>query len=154
MTVLNQTTENTGTTAAAGPAPAPRRRKPVGTRAYKAFRVVALIAVVLFLVAPLIWMLLASFKTNVDIYDTGKSFFFTPTGENYANVLQRNNYFVFIFNSFWVAFVSTVLSLVLGVPAAYAMSRFTMHRSALVVLMARVIPGVSLLVPGTTSSPT
>ena len=102
---------------------------------------------VLFLIAPLFWMLLASFKTNVDIYDTGKSFLFTPTGENYANVLQRNNYFVFIFNSFWVAFVSTALSLVLGVPAAYAMSRFTMHRSALVVLMARVIPGVSLLVP-------
>ena len=83
----------------------------------------------------------------MDIYDTGKALFFTPTGENYANVLQRNNYFVFIFNSFWVAFVSTALSLVLGVPAAYAMSRFTMHRSALVVLMARVIPGVSLLVP-------
>jgi multiple sugar transport system permease protein len=124
-----------------------RRRKPLATRAYKAFRVAALIAVVLFLIAPLFWMLLASFKTNVDIYDTGKALFFSPTGENYANVLQRNNYFVFIFNSFWVAFVSTALSIVLGVPAAYAMSRFTMHRSALVVLMARVIPGVSLLVP-------
>lgn len=125
----------------------PRRRKPLATRAYKVFRVVALILVVLFLLAPLFWMLLASLKTNVDIYDTGKAFFFSPTIENYANVLQRNNYFVFIFNSFWVAFVSTALSIVLGVPAAYAMSRFTMHRSALVVLMARVIPGVSLLVP-------
>lgn len=124
-----------------------RRKKPLRSRAYKTFRVAALVAVVLFLVAPLFWMLLASFKTNVDIYDAGKSFLFTPTGENYANVLQRNNYFVFIFNSFWVAFVSTALSLILGVPAAYAMSRFTMHRSALVVLMARVIPGVSLLVP-------
>ncbi|MEW1949545.1 MULTISPECIES: carbohydrate ABC transporter permease [Micrococcaceae] len=126
---------------------APRRRKPLGTRAYKVFRVVALIVVVLFLLAPLFWMLLASLKTNVDIYDTGKAFLFSPTFENYANVLQRNNYFVFIVNSFWVAFVSTALSIVLGVPAAYAMSRFSMHRSALVVLMARVIPGVSLLVP-------
>nr|WP_307487460.1 carbohydrate ABC transporter permease [Pseudarthrobacter defluvii] len=125
----------------------PRRRKPLGTRAYKVFRVVALIVVVLFLLAPLFWMLLASLKTNVDIYDTGKAFLFSPTFENYANVLQRNNYFVFIVNSFWVAFVSTALSIVLGVPAAYAMSRFSMHRSALVVLMARVIPGVSLLVP-------
>ncbi|MBT2567989.1 carbohydrate ABC transporter permease [Arthrobacter sp. ISL-85] len=124
-----------------------RRRKPLGTRAYKVFRVVALILVVLFLLAPLFWMLLASLKTNVDIYDTGKAFVFSPTFENYANVLQRNNYFVFIVNSFWVAFVSTALSIVLGVPAAYAMSRFSMHRSALVVLMARVIPGVSLLVP-------
>ncbi|MEE9098054.1 carbohydrate ABC transporter permease [Pseudarthrobacter phenanthrenivorans] len=126
---------------------APRRRKPLGSRAYKVFRVVALVVVVLFLLAPLFWMLLASLKTNVDIYDTAKAFVFSPTFENYANVLQRNNYFVFVLNSFWVAFVSTALSIVLGVPAAYAMSRFTMHRSALVVLMARVIPGVSLLVP-------
>ena len=145
MTLLH---ENTEPQAPVRQRPAAtRRRKPLRSRAYKTFRVVALIAVVLFLIAPLFWMLLASFKTNVDIYDAGKSFLFTPTGENYANVLQRNNYFVFIFNSFWVAFVSTALSLVLGVPAAYAMSRFTMHRSALVVLMARVIPGVSLLVP-------
>ena len=35
----------------------------------------------------------------------------------------------------------------LGVPAAYAMSRFHMHRSAMVVLMARLVPRVSLLVP-------
>ena len=144
MTVLNENTRSAGPAAGGRPV---RRRKPLGTRAYKVFRVVALIVVVLFLLAPLFWMLLASLKTNVDIYDTAKAFLFSPTFENYANVLQRNNYFVFIFNSFWVAFVSTVLSIILGVPAAYAMSRFTMHRSALVVLMARVIPGVSLLVP-------
>jgi multiple sugar transport system permease protein len=121
-----------------------RRRKP---RAYRIFRVVILTLVVLLFIAPLVWMLVASFKTNVDIYDSHKTFFFTPTLENYANVLGRNNYFVFIFNSFWVALWSTVFSLILGVPAAYAMSRFTMARSAMVVLMARIIPGVSLLVP-------
>jgi multiple sugar transport system permease protein len=121
-----------------------RRRKP---RAYRIFRVAILTLVVLLFIAPLVWMLVASFKTNVDIYDSHKTFFFTPTLENYANVLGRNNYFVFIFNSFWVALWSTVFSLILGVPAAYAMSRFTMARSAMVVLMARIIPGVSLLVP-------
>jgi multiple sugar transport system permease protein len=127
------------------PSPPPqRRRKP---RAYPIFRFAALALVVVLFIAPLVWMLIASFKTNVDIYDASKTILFTPTLENYANVLSRNNYFVFIFNSFWVAFVSTVLSLILGVPAAYAMSRFTMHRSAMVVLMARIIPGVSLLVP-------
>ncbi|HSO16348.1 MAG TPA: carbohydrate ABC transporter permease, partial [Arthrobacter sp.] len=120
MTVVNQNTEKLSSPGQ--PLPLRRPKKPLGTRAYKVFRVVALIAVVLFLIAPLIWMLLASLKTNVDIYDTAKSFIFSPTFENYANVLQRNNYFVFIFNSFWVAFVSTALSLVLGVPAAYAMS--------------------------------
>ena len=123
---------------------APRRRKP---RAYKIFRVVALTLTVLLFVAPLVWMFVASLKTNVDIYDASKTLFFTPTLDNYDNVLSRNNYFGFIFNSFWVALLSTVFSLLIGVPAAYAMSRFAMHRSALVVLMARIIPGVSLLVP-------
>jgi multiple sugar transport system permease protein len=119
-----------------------RRRTP-----YQTFRVVALVAVVLALVAPLVWMVSASFKTNVDIYDTSKAVFFSPVVDNYAKVLQQANYVQFIWNSLWVAFVSTTLSLLLGVPAAYSMSRFTMHRSALVVLMARVIPGVALLVP-------
>jgi multiple sugar transport system permease protein len=130
--------------------PAPERagqRRPRPPRAYPVFRVVALTVTVLLFVAPLAWMLIASFKTNVDIYDSSKTFLFTPTLDNYDNVLSRNNYFGFIFNSFWVALWSTVLSLVLGVPAAYAMSRFAMHRSAMVVLMARIIPGVSLLVP-------
>ncbi len=115
--------------------------------AYSTFRVLALVLVVLSLVAPLLWMLAASFKTNVDIYDAGKAVFFSPTAENYGKVLQQANYIRFIANSFWVAFASTTISLVLGVPAAYSMSRFSMNRSALVVLMARVIPGVSLLVP-------
>ena len=135
----------TMTRSSARPSAAFKRRAPL--RAYQVFRVAALTLTVLLFVAPLVWMLIASFKTNVDIYDASKTIFFTPTLENYDNVLSRNNYLVFIFNSFWVALWSTVLSLILGVPAAYAMSRFTMHRSAMVVLMARIIPGVSLLVP-------
>ncbi|GAB3795945.1 carbohydrate ABC transporter permease [Micromonospora zhanjiangensis] len=115
--------------------------------AYRVFRVVALTLVVLSLIAPLAWMVAASLKTNVDIYDTGKALIFSPTLDNYANVLKQSHYVQFIGNSLWVAFAATVLSLILGVPAAYSMSRFNMKKSALVVLMARVIPGVSLLVP-------
>ncbi len=141
------------TTASSPPASRPPsrtvtgRRRPRRRTAYSSFRVVALVVVVLLLLAPLAWMVAASLKTNVDIYDSSKAFVFTPTFENYASVLGRGNYVSFIINSWWVAFASTTLSLVLGTPASYAMSRFAMHRSALVVLMARVIPGVSLLVP-------
>ncbi|MGN9779185.1 carbohydrate ABC transporter permease [Micromonospora sp. H33] len=117
------------------------------SRPFKVFRAVALVVVVFSLIAPLLWMVAASFKTNVDIYDTAKAFVFSPTLDNYDTVLQRANYVQFIGNSLWVALAATVLSLILGVPAAYSMSRFNMKKSALVVLMARVIPGVSLLVP-------
>lgn len=110
-------------------------------------RAVGLTAVVVGFVGPLLWMVLASLKTNVDIYDPSKFFSFVPTLENYATVFGQANYGAYIWNSFFVAFVATVLSLVLAVPAAYSMSRFVMGKSAGVVLLARIIPGVSLLVP-------
>ena len=132
---------------AAGKYSAARRPKPLKTRLYKWFRVVSLVLIVITFVAPLAWMLLSALKTNVDIYDVSKTLVFTPTFDNFANVLGRDNYFQFIFNSAWVAFASTALSIIVGVPAAYVMSRFSMQRSAGVVLLARIIPGGSLLVP-------
>ncbi|MET7373336.1 carbohydrate ABC transporter permease [Micromonospora arida] len=117
------------------------------SKPYLVFRNSALVVVVFALMAPLLWMIAASFKTNVDIYDTAKAFVFSPSLKNYETVLQQANYLEFSGNSLWVAFAATTLSLLLGVPAAYSMSRFNMKKSALVVLMARVIPGVSLLVP-------
>ncbi|WP_308797611.1 carbohydrate ABC transporter permease [Agromyces silvae] len=110
-------------------------------------RTVGLVAVIVTFVAPILWMVLASFKTNVDIYDPSKMFSFVPTLANYGTVFGQANYGAFIWNSFFVAFVATVLSLVLAVPAAYSMSRFVMGKSAMAVLLARIIPGVSLLVP-------
>ncbi len=114
---------------------------------YKVFRFTALTFVVVALVLPIVWMVLAAFKTNVDIYDAGKTIIFTPTLENFAKVLELGNFLQYIVNSGLIALVATSLSMVLGVPAAFAMSRFVMNKSSLVVLMARVIPGVSLLVP-------
>lgn len=119
----------------------------ITTTGYKIFRVTALTLVVLMLVLPIVWMVLAAFKTNVDIYDAAKTVVFTPTMENFTKVFAQANFGQYIVNSALVAVVATGLSMVLGVPAAFAMSRFVMNKSALVVLMARVIPGVSLLVP-------
>lgn len=110
-------------------------------------RVVGLVLVVLTFVLPLLWMVLASFKRNVDIYDSSKLLSFTPTWSNYSTVFDQANFGSFIWNSFLVSAVATVVSLVVAVPAAYSMTRFTMKKSATMVLLARVIPGVSLLVP-------
>lgn len=127
-------------------APVRRRRKfrwgPVG-------RAIGLAVIILMFLGPIVWMVLASFKHNVQIYDSSQAFIFQPTLDNYGTVFdpRRGNYLVYIWNSFFIAFVATALSLVLAVPAAYAMSRFLMNKSATVVLLARIIPGVSLLVP-------
>ncbi len=125
----------------------PMRKKPF--RWGKVGRIVGLTLIILAFLGPIAWMLMASFKTNVQIYDATKSFIFDPTLDNYGTVFdpRRGNYLLYIWNSFFVAFTATALSLVLAVPAAYAMARFVMGRSAMVVLLARIIPGVSLLVP-------
>lgn len=119
----------------------------ITSRGYKIFRFSMLALVVAVLVLPIVWMVLAALKTNVDIYDASKTIIFTPTWENFAKVFAQGNFGEYIINSGLIALVATGASMVLGVPAAFAMSRFVMNKSALVVLMARVIPGVSLLVP-------
>lgn len=137
----------------AGTAPDPARSIPVRRRRQfrwgTAGRFVGLAIIVFAFLGPIVWMVLASLKLNVQIYDPSQAFIFTPTLANYETVFdpRRGNYLVFIWNSFFVAIMATGLSLVLAVPAAYAMSRFVMHKSAMVVLLARIIPGVSLLVP-------
>lgn len=122
-----------------------RRRR--GGGGYKAFRTIMLILVALSFIAPVAWMLLASFKTNVDIYNSEAALVFTPTLQNYDTVFAQADYVQYIWNSFLVATLATVFALVLAVPAAYSMSRYVMKKSAVLVLLARVIPGVSLLVP-------
>ncbi|MCU1637898.1 MAG: sugar transporter permease [Microbacteriaceae bacterium] len=129
------------------PAAFKKRPKHPATRAYGLFRVLALVIIVLTFLAPLVWMVLSSLKTNVDIYDPTAAFVFSPTLQNYETVFGQASYLQYIFNSFWIGIWATVLSMILGVPAAYSMSRFVMKKSAAVVLMARIIPGVSLLVP-------
>lgn len=126
----------------------PRQRSQVRQQqSWRVFRTVMIAFVIVVFLAPLLWMLLASFKTTVDLNDTSKLFAFTPTLENYANVFGHDTYLRFVLNSLWIAVAATGLSLLLGVPAAFAMSRFNMRKSALVVLLARIVPGISLLVP-------
>ncbi|MCS3845015.1 carbohydrate ABC transporter permease [Microbacterium sp. AK031] len=141
------TTADTRTLVTGGAMPPMRRRRKFRWGTLGRFLGLALI--VLAFLGPIVWMVLASLKLNVQIYDPSKAFIFDPTLENYGTVFDphRGNYLVYIWNSFFVAFMATALSLLLAVPAAYAMSRFIMNKSAMVVLLARIIPGVSLLVP-------
>lgn len=128
------------------PRPALRNRSRRRTRR-NVLRWVAIAFVAVVFLFPLFWMLLSSFKTSLDITDPSAMFSFEPTTSNYVRVLEEQNFGRFIANSMIVGVAATALGLVVAVPAAYAMSRFGMHRSSGMVLLARIIPGVSLLVP-------
>lgn len=124
-----------------------KNRKPVSKRAAGIARAVGIILVVLSFLMPLLWMLSASFKTSLAIIDPSTMFDFTPTLKNYENVFQTQQFLPFIVNSFIVATGATLISLILGVPAAYGIARYKIKNATAFVLLARVIPGVSLLIP-------
>ena len=135
-------------TTATGPVPAPtatardRRR-----RAASAARLTAVVLVVLVLALPMVWMFAAAFKTNVQVTDPSVGLWFTPTLENFRAVIEAGQIVRSMGNSLLVGVVSTVLSAVIAVPAAWAVGRFAMHRTASVILVARIVPAISLLVP-------
>lgn len=108
----------------------------------------ALTYLVLFIFSfPLIWMVLSSFKTQVQIQSTGHMFLFEPTGRNYADVFGQYNFFKYMLNSLIVAIGSTLASLLLGLPAAYGIARYRLNGLGVTILIARIIPGISFLIP-------
>lgn len=110
---------------------------------YNLLRLLILVAFLL----PLLWMALNSFKTPLDINTTPPALVFRPTLANYVNVIQTQNFLAFLWNSFLVAAGSTLFSLILGLPAAYAIARYQHRSLAVLILMGRMIPGITLLIP-------
>jgi multiple sugar transport system permease protein len=107
----------------------------------------AIAFVALVFVFPFLWMILASFKSQTEIMNPSNVLVFTPTLQNYTNVFNQYSFFRFMINSFIVALVSTLLSLLLGLPAAYAIARFGLRGLGLVLLAARIVPGITFLIP-------
>jgi multiple sugar transport system permease protein len=110
-------------------------------------RVIAIVIVLAILLVPIIWMVIASFRTSLDIVDPSRFFGGTFTMQNYTSVVERYDFSPFIFNSFLVAAASTAIALVVGAPAAYAIARYRVKNATAFLMLARVVPGVSLLVP-------
>src|SRR5436190_22580814 len=84
------------------------------------------LAIVLAILAllPFLWLIVMSFKTNAEIFRWPPRLFFEATLANYA-ALWTSEFRNSFANSLVVSVASTALSLLIGVPAAYALSRWT-----------------------------
>ena len=98
-------------------------------------------------IGPVFWMILSSLKSNLDITAFPPVLFFEPTLRNYAELFKIYPFGKYITNSFIIAGGSTLLGLLLGVPAAYAIARYRLHSIAFLTLIARMAPGVLFLIP-------
>ena len=106
--------------------------------------------VALLMFFPIFWMLLASLKTEVQAVQTPPLLVFTPTLQNYVDIFQRADYIAFAMNSVVISFGSTILALLIAVPAAFAMAFYPTRRTRgtlLWMLSTKMLPAVGVLVP-------
>jgi multiple sugar transport system permease protein len=89
-----------------------------------AVQAVLLTLICLFCVFPFYWMVTTSLKTQAVALQSPPAWLFTPTLANYTEVLFVDRVGVSLLNSIIVAVATTVLAVVLGCPAAYALARF------------------------------
>ena len=100
---------------------------------------------------PILWMVLASFKTELEAFAMPPSFlFFHWTTENYAAVQERSDYLHHAINSIVIAGGSTLIALLIAIPAAWSMAFAPTKRTRdilLWMLSTKMMPPVGVLVP-------
>ncbi|WP_342358693.1 carbohydrate ABC transporter permease [Terrarubrum flagellatum] len=115
-----------------------------------------LLVMLLFTALPMVWMLLTSLKSGFAAMQFPPQWWPNePTLASYRKLLDPNNsvgqdFLRFFWNSLFVSTMSTILSVIVAVPAAYAFSRFEFPGRKFLffsVLLRNMFPAVIFLVP-------
>ncbi|THF71778.1 carbohydrate ABC transporter permease [Deinococcus sp. Arct2-2] len=97
---------------------------------------------------PLVWMMMAAFKTEAQAFAVPPVFSFTPITDNFQRALP--SYFPALVNSLIAAIGSTLLAFVLGLPAAFALAVYPTKRAQNTLtwmLSTKMMPAVGVIVP-------
>lgn len=120
----------------------------VSTNRKIAFTVAAWV-VALLIFFPILYTIITSFKSETEAI-AGFSLIPSGTLESYAEVQAQSNYFKFFLNSVIIAVGSTILALVVAVPAAWSMAFSPTKRTKDILmwmLSTKMMPAVAVLVP-------
>ncbi|MBR2657082.1 carbohydrate ABC transporter permease [Yoonia sp.] len=121
------------------------------TTTRKTFNTVLAWSIGLLIFFPILWTVLTSFKTEAQAVSTPPVwFFFDWTLDNYRTVLDRSDYSRFLWNSIFIAGGSTVLGLIIAIPAAWSMAFVPSHRTKdilLWMLSTKMLPAVGVIYP-------
>lgn len=115
--------------------------------------IIANILVILVLVVfmfPIVMIFLTSIKTRADALAVPPVWVFTPTFSNYTDIFQQYPFSSYLRNSILVATLNTLIALIFGVPAAYALARFRFRGDNHVqfwVLSQRMMPAIAAIIP-------
>lgn len=109
-----------------------------------------LLVFIIITLMPYIWLILTSFKTRIDAFSIPPKFTFIPTLQNYYEVFIQKGLYKNLINSIIVMIATVVISLILGVPSAFAFSRFRTRYDGILsnyLLGTRFTPVVVLALP-------
>ncbi len=111
--------------------------------------ILTFIVVAIFML-PILWLVTTAFKTRTDAFSIPPVWLFSPTVDNFRSVISDSGFLHEYRNSIIVALATTVVTLVLGVPAAYSLARFRFRGKrtlAFFILTTRLLPFIGMLFP-------
>lgn len=125
-----------------------RRRRKKGVKHAVVITLLSLWTI--FALAPIVWIAMMSLKRPGDIVSYPPKFLFSPTLMNYARVFGSAEFLTPFLNSIIVTLGALALTLVIGLPAAYALGRFSFkgrESIAFTILSLRFAPELLIILP-------
>lgn len=129
--------------------PEPRRRFPNAASVRGGTLTVFTWAVGLLFVSPALWLVLTAFKEENQAATDPPTLFFEPTLDRFSAVLE-SDFAPYLGNSLIATLASSLMVLVLGIPAAYALSVAPVKRTKDVLfffISTKMLPVVAVVVP-------
>jgi multiple sugar transport system permease protein len=102
------------------------------------------------MLSPIIWTAASVTKPTDVAFLNPPVFVWQPTFDTFVDLWQTTNFYQYVINTLVVAVISTVLALVLGLPAAYALSRAPGWISTVLLVVAlvfRALPRFAVVLP-------
>jgi len=99
---------------------------------------------------PFLWLVMTAFKDRTDILSPTPTLLFTPTWSNFHEAFVAGEFDRFLRNSLLAAAGSVTLCMAVGLPAAYALSRFRVFGEKhlfFFILSTRMAPAIALVLP-------
>ncbi|MGM9474200.1 carbohydrate ABC transporter permease [Pseudarthrobacter sp. YS3] len=103
-----------------------------------------------FFIAPVLWMVTTAFKTGNQAFSGEIQWFFTPTLENFAEVLGGTRLTYALINSLQVSVISSIVAILLASGIAYPLARYEFRgrdQIAGTILSLRIVPPIVTIIP-------
>ena len=117
-----------------------------------------MIVLAIYILAPILWIVMMSFKNKADVISVPPKFMFEPTLENYRALfasggegqLTGSTFLSYFKTSLIISLGAVSLSVLIGLPAAYALARFRFRFKeslAFTYLSFRFVPEITIILP-------